>query len=478
MLHFVVGKFRPPIPHNVLKTTRNKIPRFHMLSKNGLKFKDQIKILNSKSSLWAILASTVQAGSTAVVSMLVAYTLTPNDLGLFYTFLNILAIQVMFELGFSTCIIPFLSHECNNLDLDKRNRINDPDSGPILDLLNYAIKRYEKIALIAGLCIGCGGILFLKTSREFVSEGIIPWISLVIANSGMILANGHLSTLEGLNNVEWVVKVRLLGSLARSITLAIALFSGLGLHSLPLSIYAQAIVTLVSINRNWKSLFAAAKQKGQNNKKISRDIFGLQWKMALSFLSGYAIFNLYVPIIFKRLGPEVAGRFGLSWTITLGVVGVAYSWVAVNTSKFGILISQNDYHQLNRLWWSATKLSFLTLGFLYLGFLGAIIFLPSFKMNAEKLLPTSELLVMLVVGIIQLTSLTQAAYLRSHKKEPFLIQNIVGAVLVVSVCTTLEKDYGLKGIIYGMLLVFGFGLPINTAIFYTCRKNWQTTERG
>ena len=45
--------------------------------------------------------------------------------------------------------------------------------------------------------------------------------------------------------------------------------------------------------------------------KISwrKEVFPMQWKIALSFMSGYFVFQLFTPVLFHYQGAEVASQF-------------------------------------------------------------------------------------------------------------------------------------------------------------------------
>jgi hypothetical protein len=65
--------------------------------------------------------------------------------------------------------------------------------------------------------------------------------------------------------------------------------------------------------------------------------------------------------------------------------------------------------------------------------------------------------------------------LRAHKREPFLIQAVISAVLIGGGTFFLAKYFDANAVIVG-LFVLGvfFGLPSGTYIFVTKRRQWHT----
>ena len=64
----------------------------------------------------------------------------------------------------------------------------------------------------------------------------------------------------------------------------------------------------------------------------------MQWRIALSWVSGYFIFSLFTPIIFHYYGPVTAGQFGMTWSVIGMVAAIAGPWLYTKAPKFGMLI--------------------------------------------------------------------------------------------------------------------------------------------
>jgi hypothetical protein len=411
----------------------------------------------------------------ALVSTAVAYKLGPAELGFYYTFINVLALQVVFELGFGQCIIQFISHEAPAIQLNKDKSGEIIAGSKFFDISKMALRWYRTISIAALLFLGAGGFWFLSRSDAPEVRWQVPWLAIVAANSAAMLSQGYLVITEGLNQVEWLAKTKLLGNFLRTATLLGALFAGWELYSLPVSVFVQAMVHFLSIQIRWRKLFNAIGKNGALRWATAKEMLPMQWRLGISWLSGYVIFNLCVPLLFDRIGPEAAGQFGLSWTIQFGMVAGAYCWTGVNTPRFGGLIHDGQFSELDALWNRGILQSVATLVIFNVCFYLLIAFAPQLLFLKERMLRTELLLLLSVAGLCQLLALCQAAYLRAHKKEPFLIPTVLGAALIYIVCTRLVQTSGVDGLVIGVFSVFLLGVPINSFIFRYCRKKWHET---
>ena len=78
-----------------------------------------------------------------------------------------------------------------------------------------------------------------------------------------------------------------------------------------------------------------------------KEIFPYQWKIALSWMSGYFIFQVFNPIIFAFYGPIAAGQVGMTLVLVNAMVSLIANWSATKIPKWSSLIAQKRYLELN-----------------------------------------------------------------------------------------------------------------------------------
>jgi hypothetical protein len=93
---------------------------------------------------------------------------------------------------------------------------------------------------------------------------------------------------------------------------------------------------------------------------------------------------------------------------------------------------------------------------------------------ADRVLNIRNMSFLAGVTIINIVIFGEAAYLRAHKREPFLIPTIIGGILTAAVTYLAGKYYSVDMIIFLYFLnTLIFGLTINTTIFYVKRSKWH-----
>jgi hypothetical protein len=301
-----------------------------------------------------------------------------------------------------------------------------------------------------------------------------PWVAAALAVSATFLLTPLFSFLEGCNQVRQVARLRMFQAL---IVLAIswaAIASGHGL-------YACALVNLGWIaagaaflfKRRGLLLFLLRYSSSENAVSWRDEIWPFQWKIAISWLCSYFTMQVFTPILFVFRGPEAAGRMGL----TLSVVGylpiVALCWMTPKAAPFGQLVKCGRLPELDALFFKTFKQSLalisLMAGLCLLAVIGVQYALP--KIAARMETPAIFILLLLAaMGSFAVQSM--AVYLRSFKREPYLVQSVTVAGLTLVGILFAAPRWGSAAV---SILYFSFsgvlGLLWAAAIFRTSRNS-------
>ena len=70
-------------------------------------------------------------------------------------------------------------------------------------------------------------------------------------------------------------------------------------------------------------------------------------------------------------------------------------------------------------------------------------------------------------------SLGTSAYLRAHKKEPFLWLSLGSGILIAGATWVLGKRFGPTGVAAGYLIAMVIVVLIGTGIWNRCRAKWH-----
>jgi O-antigen/teichoic acid export membrane protein len=96
---------------------------------------------------------------------------------------------------------------------------------------------------------------------------------------------------------------------------------------------------------------------------------------------------------------------------------------------------------------------------------------------ADRLLSPICVLGLLLGTAINVVVFGEALYLRAHKQEKFLLNSVLGALLVTPSTYFLGRYYGAAGMVAGNLAIGIFmGLPLGTYVFIKYRNLWHREQ--
>jgi O-antigen/teichoic acid export membrane protein len=208
------------------------------------------------------------------------------------------------------------------------------------------------------------------------------------------------------------------------------------------------------------------------------EVWPFQWKIAVSWLCDYFIFQLFTPVLFAFRGPVEAGKMGLSMSIIMQMSAMMLAWMTTKAAPFGSLIAKKETPALDRMFFRSLRQSIS----LFVG--GAIVVLVG-VLAAPYLLPRISqriegwpiFLLLLLTALSSHVVQSEAIYLRAHKCEPFLVQSVVIALCTAGSVVIFAKTYGAWGVSLAYFIVLGVaGVTSATAIFKTKRREWAQAE--
>lgn len=451
-----------------------RLPLFGMLRHLGV----------DRAVAFAVIGRGWAALSGILTLMLLTRSLSRVEQGFYFTFNDVLALQVFFELGLAYVLVQFASHERAHLTWTKSGLLEgDPVAlARLASLLRLSVTWYSIVALLVALLVLPGGWFFF---HRHVPPGMTiawqwPWLWIVLVTAGSLVLTPLVAVLEGCGLIADITRIQVAQSIVGSLLFWGALLSHWGLATVPIT---NTVMFLGSAGWLWctkRHFFSDLWRKTSFSHSINwkKEVWPLQWKMGLSWLSGYFIFRLFNPILFAYKGPAEAGRLGLSIAIAAALGGVALAWISTKSAPFGMLIARRDFAELDRrffpsLWQS---LGVLVVGCLlvWLGDLALFFFHHPLRLRVLEPSPMSLLLGATVVTHIVFS---EAVYLRAHKQEPFLAVSLIWGVLAGGSSLILVRQYGAAGMMLSYFVVsLVVGLGGGTWVFMRRRATWHAVE--
>lgn len=428
---------------------------------------------------YGLVAMAWQVLSGPLTLLFIAKFLSPVAQGYYYTFASLLALQSYAELGLSVVILNAASHEWAGLQLDAIGRIvGDPRAlSRLVSLGRFACRWYAIAALLFFVVVGSVGHQFLSHQLDAGISWTAPWWTLVVLTSLQLWALPFNALLEGCNQVLNVQKFRLSQFVLRTLALWTALFFGGELWA---AVAASAValsrdVYLLGVKyRHFFVPFLSPPAGAVMNWR--REILPMQWRMALSGAVGYFYFQLFTPVMFRYHGPVAAGQMGMTLSFISMVQGLSGTWMQPKVPRFGMLIAQRQFGELDRVWWRTTRAVVLIAAAAALAGWTTLAVVTTLGWPiATRLLGLTASGLFLIAGVNMAGLYCMAAYLRAHKREPLLVMSITTALLMGALVWQLGSRFGATGIAAVYLFVtVGVALPWQVAIMMRARQEWHT----
>jgi hypothetical protein len=418
-------------------------------------------------------------GSIGMVLLIVRF-LTPIEQGYYYTLLSLVALQMVFELGFSFVIQQLAAHECVHLHLDADGRVSgDPVAhARLASTIQLSVRWYSVAAAGMVLILVPLGMYFFH--RHDVTSAVHvrwqgPWIAAVVASAAGLWCIPFYSFLDGCGHVREVAAMRLRQAVAGS-SLA---WAGMLLHH---GLYSPALVIVGQLSIGLSFLFVRRRLltgllryfAGSDTIHWSREVWPFQWRIAISWLCAYFTVQVFIPILFALRGPIEAGQMGMSLSITGYMTALVLPWISTKATPFGRLIAAREFQGLDRLFLRALGQALGAFAAIAASACGGIILLSVIAPRLSARMVPPHLFMILVLGagancVVQ----SLATLLRSFKKEPFFVQSIITASTTLILGATAAAHWGTVGAAYSYLVATaGIGLPIAVAIFLRARRTY------
>lgn len=407
--------------------------------------------------------------------------LSIEEQGYYYTFGSVIGLQVFFELGLAFVIMQSASHERARLIWNDEGLLEGATGSRarLASLLRLATAWYGVISVFFALCAIPAGIYFFAAQKNIVvniSWGI-PWVWLVVVTAGNLNLSPQLAFIEGCGQVAEVAFVRVLQGMIGMACFWTALVCGLKLYSVPIMGSASLLVGVYWLflrrGRFIKDIWCSF-QRAVTINWLS-EIWPFQWRIALSWLSGYFIFQLFTPVLFAFHGPAVAGRMGMSITVTGAITTVALAWVTTKSPTFGKFAALRQIKALDELFFKSFRQAIWISG----GFVSLLV-AGIFSLNSvhfaysERVLQPLPFTLLSVTAFVNVIISAEAIYLRSFREEPFLPVSLLNGALIGTSTYFLGRYSGVTEMMAGYLLINTFvGLGMGTWILSKKRGQWH-----
>ena len=405
----------------------------------------------------------------------VSLFLSPFEQGLFFTLSSIAALYMVLDMGLSSVLVQFAAREFVGLSWSARDGVIGEHSHRYFSLVRISCRWYGIAAFLFLLAYPLG-IAFIEGGQGDLADSWRgPWALLVLSTAVNFLFLPALALTEGSGAVKEVYAVRLVqGVLGAAATWSVLLIGG-GLYAVAMLPAVSAVVSAFWLYVRRRMLIVQAFSQPAWGFSWGREVWPLQWRIGASWLAGYALVLMHVPLLFRTQGAVAAGQMGVTMTVANMLSLLALSWMTAQLPSMAQAVTTKDWNQLNHIFWKACRVSCASFT------VGAGLFIVV-RWSLEstpygvRFLPTTETAGLLfAMGIYHVSGLF-AAYLRSHLVEPFLWPSLIGALLTAIAAIWVAPVWGAQGIVLVLLMVNGlFFFPAAVWMWVHYRRKWHAT---
>jgi hypothetical protein len=392
--------------------------------------------------------ATVIVCSVVTLALVITH-FAPELQGYYYTFTSLLVLQTFLELGMGTVLTQFVSHEWSRLHVGTRGRLEgDPLSLDRLGaLVGLGLKWYFGASIAFFVLVGTIGTVLL--TRRAAPAGVMPpWWLLCAAVSISIFQIPLRSCLEGSNQIARLQRIATAVYAFGAVCGWTAILSGLQLYALAITSGTSAMMGITLLGRACRPfLHAFHDSRGRPASFSWKDEFWpQQWRIALSWICGFFMYQSFVPILFYFKGPITAGQMGASLQVYNAVSSISASWVYAKGPQLGILGASGKIRELQATVRATAVRSTAAASALALAVILGLTFLKWVNYKADRFIGIESIAMLLVtLVILQRTSIETLA-VRFQKVEPFVYNSVVSAGLVLASNLLTSKYLGVPAV--------------------------------
>jgi hypothetical protein len=399
---------------------------------------------------------TSQLVTILVTILLVTTSFTPLLQGYYYTILSLMSFQVLADLGLAIVLTQFVSHEWPDLAFSRGKVVGNVQAvGRLRSLVRIALAWIIVMGLIVMTGLLLAGYAFIHGSQPDADvHWQWPWAGACLGVA-LCLAGSIISAINvGCDQVARSQRAAAISTGVSYIASWAAILLGWDLYAIAVQRVLQGIILIAILSRDiWPALRLCLTPSNGHHIRWSGDFLRQQWRTGVSWLSGVAIYQSFVPILFHFVSPVEAGRAGLMLQAYTFANILAASWIQVAQPQFGQLWARRDMAGLATLVNQALAKSFLTAIVCGTGLITLITLIHAFLPHYATRLGTVADAAILMASCIVIQILNAQTYsVRFSKTEPFLMLCVTHAMAMI-VLNLLLAPFGAFYMYVGFLAV-------------------------
>ena len=408
-----------------------------------------------RDALVAVLTRGIQGGVMAAGAAAVIWRMSPSDQGFYFAFISFGILLQLCDFGLSYATLQSARH------------LLATGRGHAIAPLGATALRINVVAtLLAWVIVGVlGWSVFARTAVHANTDWVAPWIAFISGVAFNHFTAPSIFLVEGGVSVSTAWRFRMRQEIAAGLMLILVLALGFGLWALVAYYWTRFVLAAL-----WMTSGIMPRKEARSLAfsitDWRRDVWPFQWRVGISAISGYLVFQAFSPIFFALQGPAEAGRFALSLAVMNALVMVTTAWPVSQAAHFGGMLGRNEKLALSsrlvRLLLSSTAFSVAGAVVAVAALLGLERFDPNVAARFADFGTTGLLI---ATAVIHHVVACFNVVLRSERRDPLLVLSVAGSVVTIACMTIVAALSNARGVALVYFFTSAMGLPIAYAIY-------------
>lgn len=414
---------------------------------------------------WALFYRLLVLLSGLMLILVLPFTTTLEEQGVYYALLGLVSLYVVADLGLSSALINFVSHQ---IDADRLYDGQGVKAANLSLLLRFAASW----ALLGSMVLGLVVYLFGKTllQKEFgvfpsLHEALLLVCVVTILTFQLFTA---FAILEGLNKVSEAFFIRSIYVSVMITTQLVFLLAGYTYFALVIGqVLALLTAAVLFLSRNLSRFIELASVPTQKaDLSIREKVIPFQQRLAVSWIFGFLPIQIMPSLLFATLGSVWAGRIGMTQQIVTAISATAFIFVQVVVPRIGQLVASEQTSAVLAIYKTALKRSLMMSILAVVCVIAAQLTMTEIALEVSaRILPLDLLLPFMFLVFCNWLSFSRAALARAYHEEVMLWPTIIGGIITIGVLTV-SGSMEPKLVVYGIVSSAAFASLILGGAFF------------
>ncbi|MFM5179515.1 hypothetical protein ACEUAY_07910 [Aeromonas veronii] len=371
-------------------------------------------------SLFSALANGIKLLAGPITLLFISKNLNSEQIGFYYTFFSLVAMQQLAELGLGHTLKQFIAHSYKI----EHGHWTGESKKKIRSYISFGFKWFSLVALFLVIVVAPAGWLYFSDYSGNV-DWLIPWLMLIVVSAFITILIPVQILLDATQNQKLVYQAQSVTALTNSVAIWIFISMGAGLYTIPLALIVSNIVFYSLLSYHAVSHYRALSRVNVTDKvsDVFKELWPLLSRVSIVWAVGFLFWNGFNLIAFKIYTADYAGKVIFTIALARAGFGLADSFFSSQITVLSYKISQGHIKQAQEY---AHKYQVMALLILMSGY-GAFCILkgilPDFFLF-QKTVSIDYCISIFLFFISVLFLVTQNNFIRCFKVEPFVLVSI------------------------------------------------------